>query len=82
MGATLNFSVQSDSHALTDRATWLSFANKFRHRILFEGDPRLFNQYGIVTLDPGSTPGRRTMKAPCALPTGFCRSTARNGSAA
>ena len=56
MGATLNFSVQSDSHALTDRATWLSFANKFRHRILFEGDPRLFNQYGIVTLDPGHCP--------------------------
>ena len=56
MGATLNFSVQSGSHALTDRATWLSFANKFRHRILFEGDPRLFNQYGIVTLDPGHCP--------------------------
>ena len=56
MGATLNFAVQSNSHALTDRATWLSFANKFRHRILFEGDPRLFNQYGIVTLDPAHCP--------------------------
>ena len=56
MGATLNFSVQSDSYVLTDRATWLSFANKLRHRILFEGDPRLFNQYGIVTLDANHCP--------------------------
>ena len=56
MGATLNFSVQSGSYVLTDRATWLSFANKFRHRILFEGDPRLFNQYGIVTIDPDHCP--------------------------
>ena len=56
MGATLNFSVQSGSYVLTDRATWLSFANKFRHRILFEGDPRMFNQYGIVTLDPAHCP--------------------------
>ena len=48
MGATLNF-VQSDSYTLTDRATWLAFANKFQHWILFEGDPALFNQYGIVT---------------------------------
>jgi tungstate transport system substrate-binding protein len=56
MGATLNFAVQSDSYALTDRATWLAFANKFRHRILFEGDPNLFNQYGIVTLDAQHCP--------------------------
>ncbi|MGC6454562.1 MAG: substrate-binding domain-containing protein [Candidatus Puniceispirillaceae bacterium] len=56
MGATLNFAVQSDSYTLTDRATWLAFANKFRHRILFEGDPDLFNQYGIVTLSPDHCP--------------------------
>ena len=56
MGATLNFAVQSDSYALTDRATWLAFANKFRHRILFEGDPDLFNQYGIVRIDPAHCP--------------------------
>jgi len=56
MGATLNFAVQSDSYTLTDRATWLAFANKFRHRVLFEGDPALFNQYGIVTLNPAHCP--------------------------
>ena len=56
MGATLNFAVQSNSYTLTDRATWLAFANKYRHRILFEGDPRLFNQYGIVLLDRAHCP--------------------------
>ena len=56
MGATLNFAVQSNSYTLTDRATWLAFANKYRHRILFDGDPRLFNQYGIVLLDRAHCP--------------------------
>ena len=59
MGATLNFAVQSSSYTLTDRATWLAFGNKYRHRILFEGDPRLFNQYGIVTLDRTHCPQAR-----------------------
>jgi len=59
MGATLNFAVQSNSYTLTDRATWLAFANKYRHRILFEGDPRLFNQYGIVLLDRAHCPKAR-----------------------
>ncbi|XDZ67351.1 substrate-binding domain-containing protein [Alphaproteobacteria bacterium LSUCC0226] len=48
MGATLNFAVQSDTYTLSDRATWLTFRNKANHEILFEGDPALFNQYGIV----------------------------------
>ena len=59
MGATLNFAVQSNSYALTDRATWLTFANKYRHRILFEGDDRLFNQYGVVLLDRAHCPKAR-----------------------
>lgn len=59
MGATLNFAVQSNSYTLTDRATWLTFANKYRHRILFEGDARLFNQYGIVLLDRVHCPKAR-----------------------
>lgn len=59
MGATLNFAVQSNSYALTDRATWLTFANKYRHRILFKGDDRLFNQYGVVLLDQAHCPKAR-----------------------
>ena len=39
MGATLNFAVQADAYALTDRATWLTFKNKTTHMPLFQGDP-------------------------------------------
>ncbi len=59
MGATLNFAVQSNSYVLTDRATWLTFANKYQHQILFEGDSQLFNQYGIVLLDRDHCPKAR-----------------------
>ena len=56
MGATLNFAVQSDSYTLSDRATWLAFGNKMKHEILLEGDSRLFNQYGVVTINPARCP--------------------------
>ena len=56
MGATLNFAVQSDSYTLSDRATWLAFGNKMTHEILLEGDSRLFNQYGVVTINPARCP--------------------------
>ena len=48
MGATLNFAVQANAYTLSDRATWLAFANRAGHKILFQGQPPLFNQYGIV----------------------------------
>ena len=48
MGATLNFAVQTDAYTLSDRATWLSFSNRADHKILFQGQPPLFNQYGVV----------------------------------
>jgi len=56
MGATLNFAVQSDAYTLSDRATWLAFENKAGHKILFEGDPPLFNQYGVVPVSPNHCP--------------------------
>ncbi|NBP48757.1 MAG: hypothetical protein EBU63_05160 [Alphaproteobacteria bacterium] len=56
MGATLNFAVQSDTYTLSDRATWLTFRNKANHEILFEGDPALFNQYGIVIVSKDHCP--------------------------
>jgi len=48
MGATLNIASGMDAYALTDRATWLKFKNKGDLAILVEGDPLLFNQYGII----------------------------------
>ena len=56
MGATLNVAVQMDSYVLSDRATWLAFKNKRQHLILFEGDENLFNQYGIIPVNPNKCP--------------------------
>lgn len=63
MGATLNFAVQSDSYTLSDRATWLAFGNKMAHKILLEGDPRLFNQYGVITINPVRCPMAKSAAA-------------------
>ena len=52
MGATLNIAVGMGAYAMTDRATWIAFGNKADHKILVEGDERLFNQYGIIQVDP------------------------------
>ena len=56
MGATLNIAVAMGAYALTDRATWIAFGNKMSHRILAEGDPNLFNQYGVILVDDGRCP--------------------------
>ena len=56
MGATLNVAVQMDAYVLSDRATWLAFNNKREHKILFEGDKSLFNQYGIIPVSPKKCP--------------------------
>ncbi|MGH1419357.1 MAG: substrate-binding domain-containing protein [Hyphomicrobiaceae bacterium] len=52
MGATLNTSIGLGAYALTDRATWIAFKNKAEHKIVVEGDQRLFNQYGIILVNP------------------------------
>ena len=52
MGATLNTAVGKHAYALTDRGTWLSFANKSDFKVLVEGDPKLFNQYGVIPVNP------------------------------
>ncbi len=53
MGATLNTSAAMDGYTLTDRGTWLNFGNRGSLEILVEGDPRLFNQYGVTLVNPG-----------------------------
>jgi tungstate transport system substrate-binding protein len=52
MGATLNAAVGMDAYAMTDRATWIAFSNKANHKIMVEGDDRLFNQYGVILVNP------------------------------
>jgi len=56
MGATLNTAVGKQAYTLTDRGTWLSFANKDDFKVLVEGDPKLFNQYGVILVNPTKHP--------------------------
>jgi tungstate transport system substrate-binding protein len=56
MGATLNTASAMSAYALADRGTWISFKNKGDLTILVEGDPRLFNQYGVILVNPAKHP--------------------------
>ena len=52
MGPALNIGSSSDAYVLTDRGTWLNFKNRGNLAILVEGDTRLFNQYGVIVVNP------------------------------
>jgi tungstate transport system substrate-binding protein len=56
MGAALNTAGASNAYVLSDRGTWLSFKNKGDLQILVEGDKRLFNQYGVMLVNPAKHP--------------------------
>jgi tungstate transport system substrate-binding protein len=56
MGATLNTAVGMNAYTLADRATWSSFKNKANHQIAVEGDAKLFNQYGVMLVNPRKHP--------------------------
>lgn len=52
MGATLNAAVGMGAYTISDRATWISFKNKGDYKIQVEGDDAMFNQYGIIQVNP------------------------------
>ncbi|UWU79522.1 extracellular solute-binding protein [Bradyrhizobium huanghuaihaiense] len=52
MGPALNMASSSNAYLLSDRGTWLSFRNRGELAILTEGDKRLFNQYGVMLVNP------------------------------
>ncbi|MEJ0078781.1 MAG: extracellular solute-binding protein [Alphaproteobacteria bacterium] len=56
MGAALNTADASGGYVLSDRGTWLNFKNKGDLAILVEGDKRLFNQYGVMLVNPAKHP--------------------------
>lgn len=60
MGPALNMASSSSAYLLSDRGTWLSFKNKGELAVLTEGDKRLFNQYGVMLVNPEKHP---TVKA-------------------
>ena len=56
MGPALNTAASLDAYVLSDRATWLNFKNRQNLEILVEGDKRLFNQYGVILVNPARHP--------------------------
>ncbi len=56
MGAALNTASASNAYVLADRGTWLSFKNRGDLAIIVEGDNRLFNQYGVMLVNPAKHP--------------------------
>ena len=56
MGATLNTAVGMGAYTLTDRGTWISFKNRRDLKIVVEGDAQLFNQYGVMLVNPAKHP--------------------------
>jgi tungstate transport system substrate-binding protein len=56
MGPALNTAAAQNAYILTDRGTWLSFRNRQDLRIVVEGDARLFNQYGVMLVNPQRHP--------------------------
>lgn len=56
MGAALNTASSMNAYLLSDRGTWLSFRNRGELAILVQGDQRLFNQYGVILVNPARHP--------------------------
>ena len=56
MGAALNTAGASNAYVLSDRGTWIHFKNKGHLQILVEGDKRMFNQYGVMLVNPDKHP--------------------------
>jgi tungstate transport system substrate-binding protein len=57
MGPALNTAAGMNAYVLADRGTWLSFKNRAQLIVVLEGDKRLFNQYGIILVNPARHPG-------------------------
>jgi tungstate transport system substrate-binding protein len=56
MGPALNTASSMNAYVLADRGTWLSFRNRAELAVLVQGDPRLFNQYGVMLVNPDRHP--------------------------
>ncbi len=60
MGAALNIAASTEGYVLADRGTWLAFKNRGNLKLLVEGDKRLFNQYGVIVVNPAKHPDTKT----------------------
>ncbi|MBK6294297.1 MAG: extracellular solute-binding protein [Rhodoferax sp.] len=63
MGPALNMAAGTGAYVLADRGTWLSFKNRGDLVVLVEGDTRLFNQYGVMVVNPAKHPHVKAAEA-------------------
>ena len=63
MGPALNIASATDAYVLSDRGTWLNFKNRGNLAVLVEGDKKLFNQYGVIVVNPAKHPETKTALA-------------------
>ncbi|SFU88336.1 tungstate transport system substrate-binding protein [Polaromonas sp. YR568] len=63
MGPALNIAASSGAYVLADRGTWLSFKNRGDLAVLVEGDTKLFNQYGVMVVNPAKHPQTKVVEA-------------------
>ena len=63
MGPALNMAASLVAYTLADRASWLSFKNRAGLAVLVEGDERLFNQYGVLVVNPAKHPRTKVAEA-------------------
>ncbi len=63
MGQALNMAAAAGTYVLSDRGTWLNFKNRKQLAILVEGDKRLFNQYGVMVVNPAKHPHVKAREA-------------------
>ena len=63
MGPALNIAASTGGYVLADRGTWLSFKNRADLVVLVEGDKRLFNQYGVMVVNPAKHPHTNALDA-------------------
>ncbi|MDB5964691.1 MAG: extracellular solute-binding protein [Polaromonas sp.] len=63
MGQALNMAASTGAYVLADRGTWLAFRNRADLAVLVEGDRRLFNQYGVLVVNPARHPQTRAAEA-------------------
>ena len=63
MGPALNIAASANAYVLADRGTWLSFKNRGDLAVLVEGDKRLFNQYGVMAVNPARHPHVKAAQA-------------------
>ncbi len=63
MGPALNIASSSNAYALADRGSWLAFKNRGELAVLIEGDTKLFNQYGVMAVNPAKHPNVKVAEA-------------------